>query len=165
MKFKKALVHLSLAIGLVFAVSACRQANDVASSPDYGSQTPATFSETAKIFVDKNYPGYLISAISSDSLHEGDSVVMITKQDKPKLSLIFESNGTFLQQEEDMSFASLPEALQQTLARQYVSFIASDPLQKVTLSDSTTQYDIAITTENSTKQVHLASSGKVISER
>ncbi|MCY7360986.1 MAG: hypothetical protein LH629_02795 [Ignavibacteria bacterium] len=66
---------------------------------------------SVKLFVEKNFSGYhILTAIPDPLCQGGDAMdVSIEKPGLPKLSLIFKTDGSFVQLEEDVPLNSAPK--------------------------------------------------------
>ncbi len=119
-----------------------------------------------KGFVQRNYPGYLITSVVSDPLcGGGDAVdVAISKIGSPDLSLIFKQDGTFLQQEQDASLHTAPIAIMQTLKAGYSDYSAGEQIEKLTLADNTEEYLIDLSKGAKSKEVIFTANGMVVCE-
>ena len=119
-----------------------------------------------KGFVQRNYPGYLITIVVSDPLcGGGDAVdVAISKIGSPDLSLIFKPDGTFVQQEQDVPIHTAPVAIIQTLKARYSDYSASGQIEKLTLADNTEEYLIDLSKGAKSKEVIFATNGMIVCE-
>ena len=119
-----------------------------------------------KGFVQRNYPGYLITIVVSEPLcGDGDAVdAVISKIGSPDLSLIFKPDGTFVQQEQDVTIQTVPVAIIQTLKAKYSDFSLSGQFEKLTLADNTEEYLIDLSKGVKSREVIFATNGKVICE-
>lgn len=119
-----------------------------------------------KGFVQKNYPGYIISIVVSDPLcGGGDAVdVAITKIGSPDLSLIFKPDGTFVQQEQDVPLHMAPPAVTQTLKFKYADYTAGGQIEKLTLADNTEEYVVDLSKGAKSKEVIFNTHGIVVCE-
>ncbi len=66
---------------------------------------------SVKLFVEKNYSGYhILTAVPDPLCQGGDAIdVSIEKPGLPKLSLIFKTDGSYVQSEEDVPFNTAPK--------------------------------------------------------
>ncbi|HEY5371898.1 MAG TPA: hypothetical protein VIJ75_23185 [Hanamia sp.] len=117
-------------------------------------------------FVQRNYPGYLITIVVSDPLcGGGDAVdVAILKIGSPDLSLIFKQDGTFVQQEQDVPLHTAPIAITQTLKARYSDYSAGGQIEKLTLADNTEEYLIDLSKGAKSKEVIFDTNGMVVCE-
>ena len=119
-----------------------------------------------KGFVQKNYPGYIITIAVSDPLCGGSNAVdvAITKIGSPDLSLIFKPDGTFVQQEQGMPLNTLPISIIQTLKAKYPDYSAGDPIEKLTLADNSLDYSVGLSKGADSKEVIFDINGMVVCE-
>ncbi|MDQ2719863.1 MAG: hypothetical protein M3Z26_08925 [Bacteroidota bacterium] len=119
-----------------------------------------------KGFVQKNYPGYIITIAVLDPLcGDGDAVdVAITKIGSPDLSLIFKPDGTFVQQEQDVPLNTVSRAIRQTLKFKYADYTAGVQIEKLTLADNTEEYLVDLSKGAKSKEVILDTKGLVVCE-
>lgn len=119
-----------------------------------------------KGFVQRNYPGYLITIVVSDLLCSGgDAVdVAITKIGSPDLSLIFKPDGTYIQQEQDVPLNAAPIAIMQTLKAKYPGYSVGGRIEKLTQADNVVEYGVDLSKGAKSKEVILNTNGTVVCE-
>ena len=119
-----------------------------------------------KGFVQRNYPGYIITIAVSDPLCGGaDAVdVAISKIGSPDLSLIFKPDGTFVQQEQDVPLHTAPISIIQTLKAKYPDYSAGGQIEKLTLADDAVKYSIDLSKGAKSKEVIFNINGMVVCE-
>lgn len=117
-------------------------------------------------FARKNYPDYSIIKAVSDSLCNDDNVIeiAITKTGAPDLSLIFRPDGSFVQQEEDVSLSTAPEEIQKVLRSIYRGYSAGKQIEKLILADETQEYLIDLNMGTISKEVIFNLKGNIVCE-
>ena len=117
-----------------------------------------------KEYVSKNYQGYTIKNAASNPLCQGgDAIdVSIEKKGSPMLSLIFKPDGTFVQKEQDVPFATAPQKVKNTIKNNYGAFTAGNQIEVLTLADNSTQYLVDLAQGKTTKEVILTPDGVVV---
>ena len=117
-------------------------------------------------FARKNYPDYSIISAVSDSLCSENNVIdiAITKIGAPDLSLIFKSDGSFLQQEEDVSLSTVPDQIKKVLKSIYRGYSAGKQIEKLILADKTQEYLFDLNMGDVSKEVIFKLNGDVVCE-
>ena len=120
-----------------------------------------------KEFIGKNYPGYKIINAASDLLCQGgDAIdVAITKNGSPNLSLIFKTDGSFVQQEEDVPLSTAPTKISSVLKTNYADYSAGKQIEKLILADKSVQYLIDLNKGKISKEVIFDTNGNVVCEK
>jgi len=122
---------------------------------------------SVKPYVEKNFHGYKIEKAEYDPLCSGgDAIdVVISKTGKPNFSLIFTTDGTFVQKEEDVKLSSAPEKILEVIKLKYSDYSTGDQIEKLTLADNTIQYLVDITRVEVSKELILTVDGDVVCEK
>ena len=117
-------------------------------------------------FARGNYPGYSIIGAVSDSLCNESNVIdlAITKTGAPDLSLIFKSDGSFLQQEEDVSLSTVPDQIKKVLKSIYREYSAEKQIEKLILADKTVEYLFDLNRGDVSKELIFKLNGDVVCE-
>lgn len=120
-----------------------------------------------KEFITKNYAGYKMVKAASDPLCQGgDAIdVAIAKTSAPNLSLIFKSDGTYVQQEEDVPLTTAPSKIKDALKAKYSGYSAGTQIEKVILADKSVEYLVDLTKGSTTKEVIFSIDGNVVCEK
>lgn len=136
-------------------------------APPSGEIAADKLPEGVTAFIQTNYPGYEMKKAASDPLCQGgDAIdVAVAKPGAPNLSLIFKTDGTFVQQEEDVPLTSAPEKVSNALRSQYADYSAGSQIEKLILADNTVQYLIDLTKGNTSKEVIFDADGTVVCEK
>jgi hypothetical protein len=131
------------------------------------SVTVNNLPENIKKYIAANYPGYQVNSAMSDPLCQGGDAIDVglINSAQPNMSLIFKPDGTYIQKETDVPLNTAPAKVKEVMKTSYSSYKASDPIEKITLADNTTQYLIDITKAAVTKEVTLSAEGVVVCER
>ena len=117
-------------------------------------------------FARENYPDYSIISAVSDSLCSESNVIdlAITKTGAPGISLIFKSDGSFLQQEEDVSLSTVPNQIKKVLKSIYREYSAGKEIEKLILADKTEEYLFNLDRGDVSKEVIFKLNGDVVCE-
>ena len=119
-----------------------------------------------KGFVQRKYPGYIITiAVSEPLCGGGDAAdVVITKVGSPDLSLIFKPDGTYVEQEQVVPLHSASIAIIQTLKVKYPDFSPGSQIEKLTLADNAVEYSVDLNKGAKSKEVIFDTNGIVVCE-
>jgi hypothetical protein len=136
-------------------------------SPSATTYTVENLPSGVKEFVAKNYAGYTILSGSPDPLCKGGSAidVAITKKGAPDLSLIFTLEGSFVQQEEDVSFSTASDKIRSVLKTKYAGYSTGNQIEKLTLVDKTIEYMVDLNKGSVTKEVIFSVDGNIVCEK
>lgn len=122
--------------------------------------------QSVNLFVADNYAGYKIEGATHDPMCNGDDAidVAITKVGGKPFSLIFTPQGTFIQQEEDVSIEIAPSNVMKVLKAKYADFNADQQIEKLTLADKSEQYLVDLSKNGVNKEVIFDANGNVVCE-
>jgi hypothetical protein len=91
--------------------------------------------------------------------------VAITKKGAPDLSLIFTLEGSFVQQEEDVSFSTASDKIRSVLKTKYAGYSTGNQIEKLTLVDKTIEYMVDLNKGSVTKEVIFSVDGNIVCEK
>ena len=136
-------------------------------SPSDTTYSVANLPAGIKEFVSKNYAGYTILSAAADPLCQGGAAidVAITKNGAPDLSLIFTPDGSFVQQEEDVSLSTASDKIRSVIKTKYAGYSTGNQIEKLTLVDKTMEYMLDLNKGSVTKEVIFSVDGNVVCEK
>ena len=114
-----------------------------------------------------NYPGYTVASAASDPLCQGGDAydVKLTKSGSPDVTLIFTTDGTFVQKEEELNFADLPQAAKDYITANFAGWTPASLAEKFILADGSIQYQSDLTKGSSSKELILKEDGTLFCEK
>lgn len=121
---------------------------------------------SVKSFVEKNFSGYhILTAVSDPLCQGGDAIdVSIEKTGSPKLSLIFKTDGSFVQSEEDVPLITAPDKVKHSLKTKFPDYKAGSQIEKLTMADKSIQYLFDLEKGKTTKEAIFSSDGTFVCE-
>lgn len=166
MNYKKIALPL-MALVLAFTIVSCGgEKNEKATLP-VGEIALDRLPAAVKDLVTKDHPGYvMVKAVSDPLCQGGDAIdVAIVKTGAPNLSLIFKSDGTYVQQEEDVPLTTASSKIIDALKAKYSDYSASTQIERLILADNSVQYLVDLSKGNVTKEVIFTTDGNVVCEK
>ena len=149
----------------LFLVSGCQKDGE---GSEAGNSVPTSnLPQGVFDYANTHYPGYSVALAAHDPLCQGGDAyyVKFTKQGNSDVTLIFTTDGTFVQKEEELTYADLPQAVKDYLSTHYTGWTPSDLTEKFILADNSIQYQSDLTKGRSSKEVILEEDGTLYCEK
>ncbi len=116
-------------------------------------------------YIASNYPAYSIDESEEETLCDGTAVYEVELEDDNdnEIELTFDSEGSFLFSETEISTESLPDAVSSSIASNYANY-SIEEAERQDLFDDTNRYQVEIKGDGSELEVLLEADGTVICE-
>ena len=129
----------------------------------------ASWGPIAKNYIQSKYPDYKVIQFANDPMCTGEQAIdiaiekvnMKNTQGDNKLSLIFLTNGDFVQSEINIDIGKAPTIVTDTIKNKYKNYKAGNQLELLVLKNGETQYLADLTENNKTIEVIMDNAGMI----
>lgn len=115
-------------------------------------------------YISSNYAGYTVMHAEYDTLCPEGAVteVMIVTGSSAPLKLVFDANDLFLMTAGRVGYSTLPQAVKDSVTKNYATCQVSGKAEKLTLADNAVQYFVYLRLNDDRLKLRLTETGIMI---